>query len=145
MQYSVAALRALLLGLAGSCQVAAFGTMPDLSAFKDAKISTKGESADDVDTLPLKLDENFCTNAISKFNIGSRYCYEINDLGPGACGGGADTYRRGDHDPNKYDVCQWRDGSCKAAMYTYECGSICFPTAESIVESTNDVLCADDK
>jgi hypothetical protein len=146
MQYSVA----LLLGLAGSCRVAAFGTMPDLSGFKDAKISTRGEGANDGETVPLKLDPHFCTNAISKNYLGADYCNAADDLGAAYCGGGSDTYRRGTNDPNKYDACQWRcetDGSCgcKLAGYTYQCGTQCFPTAASMTETTNDNECGADE
>jgi hypothetical protein len=140
MQYSLAALRALLLGLAGSCQVAAFGTLPDLDALKDAKIGTRGETAGGT-TLGIKLDQNFCTNAISKNYLGTDYCGSITSLGPGACGSGSDVYRTSDNNDDKYDVCQWRDGKCDFAGYSYMCGSQCFPTAESISESTNNAQC----
>jgi len=146
MQYSVA----LLLGLAGSCRVAAFGTMPDLSAFKDAKISTRGEGANDGETVPLKLDPNFCTNAISKNYVGLEFCSSVDHLGAAFCGGGSDTYRRGTHNPDKYDACQWRCDKgkpcgCKQTGYTYLCGPQCFPTAASITETTDDDKCGADE
>lgn len=127
MQQS-AALRSLLVGLAGTCQVAAFGTFSQ-------RVAVRGEAA----TGTFDTDDYFCLNITKKTNIGDAWCGSLKTAVQ--CGYGMDSFRVSSAGKNKYDPCYWNPnflngdgtlGKCELTMQYYMCGPQCLPTGQDI-------------
>lgn len=133
----------LVVGLAGICQVATFGTMP--GNWKDMSVSARGESGSAGQKDYIIHDPDFCINLPSMTSTaptdayaGTMYCSSVTE--EKECGLGTTLYRLSSNGKNKYDPCYWdaEKAKCKMTKDTYQCGDECFPTAQSTDTGTND-------
>jgi len=144
------ALLLLIVGLAGICQVATFGTMP--GSLKGLTASTRGETAGKVQDTDVVHDPDFCINLPAKQSTGPIITFSWGESGgmycndfaktEAACGNGTTLYRLSSGGKNKYDPCFWdKDhnggaGKCKMSGDVYNCGDQCFPTAQTPESTT---------
>lgn len=135
----------LIVGLAGICQVATFGTMP--GNWKDLSVSARGESGSP-ENDDIVRDPDFCINLPSMRRTapatyaGTQWCSSVTT--EKECGYGTTLYRLSSAGLNKYDPCWWDKearngaGKCKMTKDTYVCGDQCFPTAQDTSTDTTD-------